>query len=280
MTSAREPACGRRRRTATRCAVLLLALTLTGAYAFGSIWGAFTSKASDPGNQVTAASDWAAPTVSTLIQKTTGGIPGYIHQGGAYRFYANVSDTGNPASGVATVTGNVATISSGKTSAALSSGSFTVFGQSYNYGTASLTANASRWRPARTATRSPRPTTPGTPGRSRATGRRRQHAADRHRRADRKPREHHRARRARRHHHLHVQRTDRSELDRLGLDRLRDDDAVVHLNSGGGGRDTVTIYSATNATQLPLRERLISGERTTQAATSPSARPARRRRSR
>src|SRR5205085_9946751 len=59
-----------------------------------------------------------------------------------YRVYANVNDTGSPSSGVSTVTANVANITSGQTSANLSSGSFTVAGTSYGYRSNSLTSDA------------------------------------------------------------------------------------------------------------------------------------------
>lgn len=145
MSSEREPRRKWSRLTATRaCVLFVLALVLAGLGSLGTIWGKFSSATSDTGNKVTGAADWVAPTASaSVIQKTQGGTPGYIHQGGTYRVYANDSDTGNPASGISSVTGNVGTITSGQTAAALSSGSFTVFGQSYNYETASLTAGSS-----------------------------------------------------------------------------------------------------------------------------------------
>jgi hypothetical protein len=144
MSSERSRVRRRPRLTATRAGVLLLlAVVLTGLGSLGTIWGKFSSAATDTGNKVTGASDWAAPTASaSVIQKTQGGTPGYIHQGGSYRVFANVSDTGNPASGIASVTGNIGSVTSGQTAAALSSGSFTVFGQSYNYDSASLTAGS------------------------------------------------------------------------------------------------------------------------------------------
>jgi hypothetical protein len=108
------------------------------------VWGNFSSKATDAGNSITAATDFRAPTASaSAIGKTTGGIAGTIKKGGTYYVYANVSDTGNPASGVSTVTANVNSITSGSTAVALVAGSYTAGGVSYSYRSASLTAGSS-----------------------------------------------------------------------------------------------------------------------------------------
>lgn len=84
-----------------------------------------------------------APKVTaSVIAKTSGGRGGRIRQGGTYYVYASVSGTGNPPTGLAAITSDVSAITTGQTSAALSNGSFTVEGQSYNYRSAVLTANA------------------------------------------------------------------------------------------------------------------------------------------
>lgn len=125
---------------ATIAAVLLAAAGLAG----GSVWGNFTASAPNAGNSITAATDFRAPTVSaSVLAKTSGGTVGQIKKGGAYYVYANAGDTGNPASGVSTVTANVSTITSGSTAVSLSAGSFTAGGVSYGYRSASLTAGAS-----------------------------------------------------------------------------------------------------------------------------------------
>jgi hypothetical protein len=124
----------------TIAAVLLAAAGLAG----GSVWGNFTATAPNAGNSITAATDFRAPTVSTsTLAKTTGGTAGQIKKGGTYYVYANVSDTGNPASGISTITANVSSITSGSTAVALSAGSFTAGGVNYGYRSASLTAGAS-----------------------------------------------------------------------------------------------------------------------------------------
>ena len=133
-----------RRRRIFLVAWLALALGLTSLAAAGSVWGAFSSQnAANAANTITAATDFRAPTSSaTTIAKTTGGIDGFIKNSGTYYVYANVTDTGSPASGVLTVTANVSTITSGQTAVALAAGSFTADGVSYNRRSASLTAGS------------------------------------------------------------------------------------------------------------------------------------------
>jgi hypothetical protein len=54
--------------------------------------------------------------------------------------YANVTDQGSPSSGVASVRANVSSVTTGATALALTAGSFTVEGMSYNYRSALQTA--------------------------------------------------------------------------------------------------------------------------------------------
>ena len=96
---------------------------------------------------VTTAACFIADTIppavsSTVISKTTPYLPGFIRQGGTYFVYANVADGGCAPSGIASVTANVATITTGATAVALVAGSYAVGGVSYNYRSASRTANA------------------------------------------------------------------------------------------------------------------------------------------
>ena len=87
--------------------------------------------------------DNVPPSVSsTVISKTTPYLPGFIRQGGTYYVYANVADGGCAPSGIATVRANVSTITTGSTAVALTAGSYAVGGTTYNYRSASLTANA------------------------------------------------------------------------------------------------------------------------------------------
>ncbi len=93
---------------------------------------------------VSAAADFTAPTASAgTIAKTQGGAAGYIKKGGTYYVYANVADSGNPASGVASVKADVHSITSGQTGVTLVAGSYEADGVAYNYRSAELTANSS-----------------------------------------------------------------------------------------------------------------------------------------
>ena len=96
------------------------------------------------GNAFTTAAkfDIVPPTISaSVISKTTEYLTGYVKQGGNFYVYANVTDTGTNATGVASVTANVSSIKAGVTSLALAAGSYSVGGVSYNYRSASQTAD-------------------------------------------------------------------------------------------------------------------------------------------
>ena len=133
-----------RARYGPRTAVLVgVAVLVVLAGTVGDIWGAFFDGTQNSGNEIVAVTDFVAPTADrSVIQKSAGGSAGYIRQGGTYRAYANVTDSGNPESGIGSVRANLSTITNGQSSAVLSAGSFTVDGQSYNYRSASLSANA------------------------------------------------------------------------------------------------------------------------------------------
>ena len=116
--------------------VAILALGGNLAYA------AFSGTTSNGTNSFSSAADWTACTASTtVVAKTVGYVPGYIHQGGTLYLYANASDTGNPASGVGTITADVSSIDSGagNTAVALVAGAYSVGGVSYGYRSASRT---------------------------------------------------------------------------------------------------------------------------------------------
>ncbi len=90
-----------------------------------------------------AAPDWVAPQVgSTTIAKTSGYLAGSIKQGGTYYIYANVTDTGSPASGVAVTgeTANAVAITPSGSPFALVAGSYSVEGVTYTHRSASLLA--------------------------------------------------------------------------------------------------------------------------------------------
>jgi hypothetical protein len=91
----------------------------------------------------TAVSDWVAPQASsTVIAKATGYLAGSIKQAGLYYVYANVSDSGNPASGLSAVTADVSSLTAGAVAIPLVAGSYSVNGVSYTHRSAVLTALA------------------------------------------------------------------------------------------------------------------------------------------
>jgi hypothetical protein len=79
----------------------------------------------------------------SVIAKSAGGRAGTIRAGGTYFVYANVSGSGSPPAGLGSLTADVSALTSGGTAVALSSGGWTVAGQSYNYRSAQQTAGAS-----------------------------------------------------------------------------------------------------------------------------------------
>ncbi len=98
-------------------------------------------------NTFTAAAsfDTVAPTVSaSVIAKAAGTglyFASFIKQGGTYFVYANATDAGSPASGIATIKADVSAITTGSTAVSLAAGSFSVQGVTYGFRSASLTAN-------------------------------------------------------------------------------------------------------------------------------------------
>lgn len=109
----------------------------------GATYAAFSWTTPNGANSLATDTDWTAPTGSSTIAKTTSTTGGVIAQGSAYYVYANATDSGNPASGVASVRANVGNITTGQTNVALSTtgGPWTISGVSYAYRSASLTAN-------------------------------------------------------------------------------------------------------------------------------------------
>jgi len=131
----------RRRRTRLTVAVAVIATATVTAIGMGGTLAAFSGQSDNSGNGVTAVADFRAPRVdAATIAKAAGYDPGYVKQAGSYYVYASVSDAGNPASGVTSVTANVSSLTSGQTSVPLSAGSFAVGGVTYNRRSAALTA--------------------------------------------------------------------------------------------------------------------------------------------
>ena len=88
-------------RRALAIALLGLAAAALAAAGVGSTFAAFSAQTTNAGSNVTAASDFRAPTLTPIvIAKTTGGsAAGSVRPGGTYRVYATVADSGSPPSG-------------------------------------------------------------------------------------------------------------------------------------------------------------------------------------
>jgi hypothetical protein len=125
-------------------AALLVVATLTLASAtIGGTHGAFAGQTSEGANIITAMPDFRGPTITRVaIGKTTGGATAFLKPSATYRIYADVTDVGTPPSGTASVIADVSTVTAGQTAVALTSGSYSAGGQTYNYRSAVLTAGA------------------------------------------------------------------------------------------------------------------------------------------
>lgn len=118
----------------------LTALALA-ALAVGFSAASFTASSQNP-QMVSAVADFVAPSAESTIAKSQGGAVGYIRAKGTYYVYADVTESGNPASGTASVKANVSALTSGQTAVALSAGSYAVGDVSYDYRSAQLTASS------------------------------------------------------------------------------------------------------------------------------------------
>jgi len=129
---------------AARAATVLAAVAVAALLAIPVALAAFSAQAQNEKDVITAAPDLTPPAITAnVVSKSLGGVTGYVRKGGGYYVYANVSaDTGNPASGLATVKANAAELTSGESAVTLTSGSYTASGTTYNFRSAELTANA------------------------------------------------------------------------------------------------------------------------------------------
>ena len=118
-----------------RPVLLALAIVVVVVAATAGTVAAFKSQSDNPGNSVSAAPDYRAPTVSAqAITKSASGVGNYLAQGQQFYVYANVTDTGNPASGIAPPVNVVANLPGyGVQTLALTAGSYSSGGVSYNY---------------------------------------------------------------------------------------------------------------------------------------------------
>ena len=118
-----------------------LAALALAALAVGFSAASFTASSHNP-QPVSAVADFVAPSADSVIAKSQGGVGGYIRAKGTYYVYADIAESGNPASGTSSVKANVSALTSGQTAVALSAGSYTVGGASYDYRSAQLTASS------------------------------------------------------------------------------------------------------------------------------------------
>jgi len=102
----------------------------------------FTDSETNP-QTATAIADWVAPSVTaSVIANTSGGSVGYVKAKGSYYVYAQVVESGNPASGTESVKADLSSITSGASAVTLKAGSYTVGGVSYSYRSESQTAGS------------------------------------------------------------------------------------------------------------------------------------------
>ena len=207
-------------RRTKKILTVVATITAFALIAIPAALAAFSAKTENPGDIVTAAPDFVAPAITaTAVAKSQGGVAGYVRKTGTYFVYANVSaDTGNPASGLATVKANVAELTSGQTAATMTAGTYTAGGASYNYRSAELTANATvegTKNYSVTAT-----DVAGNAGTANGTRGHRQHRPDRHRHPEhQRRRRHQRPRRVRRQDRLHLLGADRPAVGPRRLER-------------------------------------------------------------
>ncbi len=119
---------------------LCLAALAACALAVGFSAASFTDSTQNP-QTVGAVADFLPPSASvSVVGKAEGGAAGYVRAGGNYRVYANVTDSGNPASKTSSVKANVSALTAGQTAVALTAGSYSFDGVTYNYRSAQLKA--------------------------------------------------------------------------------------------------------------------------------------------
>jgi len=127
-----------------RLALLWLGLALLSG-AGGTAWAAFGATTQSATMTFSVKPDLTAPTVVRVSEYREGGgtAEGSIRQGGDYRLYVEVSETGNPASGIASVTADASSFDSGQTAVPMSTTGCpcTVAGYTFSHRSAVLTAD-------------------------------------------------------------------------------------------------------------------------------------------
>ncbi len=95
------------------------------------------------GDQASRAITVTAPTISTAaIRKAAGGDTGFVGRNTPYFVYANVTGSGNPPAGFGSLTANVSSITPGTAAAPMSFGSYTIGATTYNYRSAQLSSDS------------------------------------------------------------------------------------------------------------------------------------------
>lgn len=112
-------------------------------YTVRAYFQGWESTAAGPASATATTPDTTPPTIAaSVISKTTQYLPGSVKPSASVYVYANVTDPGANASGVATVTADISTIKAGSTAVALVAGSYPVGGVTYGYRSAAVTIDA------------------------------------------------------------------------------------------------------------------------------------------
>jgi hypothetical protein len=127
-----------RAQTAASLAALAVCLLAVGISA-----ASFTETQSNL-QTISTAPDWVAPSAgASVIDQVESRTAGYVRSNVGYYVYANVADSGNPPSGIASVKADVSNLSSSPTEIPLVAGSYSADGVSYNYRSTELKAKSS-----------------------------------------------------------------------------------------------------------------------------------------
>ena len=114
---------------------LLVAFAVTAllGVGVGVAFAAFSATTANPSNTFSAAPDFVPPSATSVIMRNGATVPGFLKAGLTYYAYANVTDTGNPASGVLSATADLSILTAGETARTMSTvgGPWTVAGTSY-----------------------------------------------------------------------------------------------------------------------------------------------------
>jgi hypothetical protein len=122
--------------TSSRLGLILPALVVVGltAVAVGHTEASFSLQGGNPANSYSVAPDFVAPTaIRTLVADPTNGPSFAVRQCRFYYTYAEVADSGNPPSGVASVVADLTQLTAGVGADPLVAGSYTLGGTSYGY---------------------------------------------------------------------------------------------------------------------------------------------------